>query len=100
MRISARAGGEYQLPNIKSVVKDVKKSRERRLRNLETRSKIKTFVKKTKAAQDTKVDEATALLNETVSIVDKAAKRGIIHPNAAARRKSRLMKRASSKAAQ
>lgn len=100
MRSAARAGGEDQLPNIKSVVKDVKKSRERRLRNLETRSKIKTFVKKTKAAQDMKVDEATALLNETVSIVDKAAKRGIIHPNAAARRKSRLMKRASAKAAE
>ena len=88
------------MPNIKSVVKDVKKSRERRLRNLATKSKIKTFVKKTKAAMDTKADEATALLNETVSIVDKAAKRGIIHPNAAARRKSRLMKRASFKASE
>jgi small subunit ribosomal protein S20 len=87
------------LPNIKSVIKDVKKSRERRLRNLDTRSKIKTFVKKTKAAMDEQSDQVTALLSETVSIVDKAAKRGIIHPNAAARRKSRLMKRANLKAA-
>ncbi len=86
------------MPNIKSVVKDVKKSRELRMRNLDTRSRIKTFVKKTKAAQDTTEDTAVALLNETVSIVDKAAKRGIIHPNAAARRKSRLMKRAHYKA--
>ncbi|MCE5198987.1 MAG: 30S ribosomal protein S20 [Armatimonadota bacterium] len=86
------------MPNIKSVVKDVKKSRERRLRNLATKSKIKTFVKKTKSAQDTTADSAVTLLNETVSIVDKAAKRGIIHPNAAARRKSRLMKRANFKA--
>lgn len=83
------------MPNIKSVVKDVKKSRELRLRNLATRSKIKTFVKKTKAAIEEGSQNAAALLNETVSIVDKAAKRGIIHPNAAARRKSRLMKRAS-----
>lgn len=82
------------MPNIKSVVKDVKKSRLNRLRNLETRSKIKTFVKKTKAAQDANSAEAVTLLSETISIVDKAAKRGIIHPNAAARRKSRLMKRA------
>lgn len=81
------------MPNIKSVVKDVKKSRERRLRNLDTRSKIKTFVKKTKSAMDEQSDQTAALLNETVSILDKAAKRGIIHPNAAARRKSRLMKR-------
>ncbi|MCE5313873.1 MAG: 30S ribosomal protein S20 [Armatimonadota bacterium] len=87
------------MPNIKSVVKDVKKSRERRLRNQDTKSKIKTFVKKTKAAQDASTENAAILLTETVSIVDKAAKRGIIHPNAAARRKSRLMKRASFKTA-
>ncbi len=87
------------MPNIKSVVKDVKKSRERRLRNLATKSRIKTFVKKSKAAMDAQAENATALVNETVSIVDKAAKRGIIHPNAAARRKSRLMKRANFKAA-
>ncbi len=87
------------MPNIKSVIKDVKKSRERRLRNLATKSKIKTFIKKTKIAQDKKAEGAVALLHETVSIVDKAAKRGIIHPNAAARRKSRLMKRAIAKQA-
>jgi small subunit ribosomal protein S20 len=86
------------LPNIKSVVKDVKKSRELRARNQDTKSRIKTFVKKTKSAMDTKADDTTKLVNETVSIIDKAAKRGIIHPNAAARRKSRLMKRANVKA--
>ena len=86
------------MPNIKSVVKDVKKSRERRLRNLETKSKIKTFIKKTKVAMDEASEQTTSLLNETVSIIDRAAKRGIIHPNAAARRKSRLTKRANTKA--
>jgi small subunit ribosomal protein S20 len=78
-------------------MKDVKKSRERRLRNLETRSRIKTMTKKTKAALHSQADNASSLMSETVSIVDKAAKRGIIHPNAAARRKSRLMKRAAGK---
>ena len=82
------------MPNIKSVVKDVKKSREQRLRNLATRSKIKTHVKKAKSAIDESAENAVTLLNETVSIVDNAAKRGIIHANAAARRKSRLMKHA------
>ena len=86
------------MPNIKSVVKDVKKSRERRLRNLDAKSKIKTFVKKTKAAMDEGSEQTTALVNETVSIIDTAARRGIIHPNAAARRKSRLMRRANAKA--
>jgi small subunit ribosomal protein S20 len=85
------------LPNIKSVIKDVKKSRERRLRNLDAKSRIKTFVKKAKAAMGEGSDQAAALVNETVSIIDSAAKRGIIHPNAAARRKSRLMKRAHAK---
>lgn len=83
------------MPNIKSVVKDVKKSRERRLRNLDAKSRIKTFIKKTKAAIDEGSEEAAALVSKTVSIIDKTAKRGIIHPNAAARRKSRLMKRAN-----
>ena len=86
------------MPNIKSVVKDVKKSRELRVRNLDTKSRIKTFVKKTKAAMDAQAEDTNALVNETVSIIDRAAKRGIIHANAAARRKSRLMKRASFKA--
>ena len=85
------------MPNIKSVMKDVKKSRERRLRNLETRSRIKTMTKKTKMAVAENADNTTTLVSETVSIVDKAVKRGIIHPNAAARRKSRLMKRAATK---
>jgi len=86
------------LPNIKSVVKDVKKSRELRARNADTKSRIKTFVKKSKSAMDNAAAETTTLVSETVSIIDKAAKRGIIHPNAAARRKSRLMKRANMKA--
>ena len=83
------------MPNIKSVVKDVKKSRERRLHNLATRSRIKTMVKKTKAALEAKAEDAAATLKETVSIIDRATKRGIVHPNAASRRKSKLMKRAN-----
>jgi len=79
------------LPNIKSSVKDVRKSRANRLRNLETKSKIKTFVKKTKAAAEANdVETVQKLLRESSSIIDKAAERGIIHKNAAARRKSRL----------
>lgn len=81
------------MPNIKSSVKDVKKSRENRLRNLETKSKIKTFVKKTKStAEAGDAENAQKLLHVSESTIDKAAERGIIHKNAAARRKSRLAK--------
>jgi len=85
------------MPNIKSVIKDVKRSRLRQLRNQATKSQIKTYTKKTKtliadgAASPTDV---AASISKTISVIDKAWKHGIIHKNAAARRKSRLMKRA------
>ena len=87
------------MPNIKSVAKDVIRSRQRRERNNAAKSRIKTFVKKTQAAiagGDSSVIQN--LLSVTCSTVDKAAKRGIIHANAASRRKSRLMKRAAAAA--
>jgi small subunit ribosomal protein S20 len=44
-------------------------------------------------------EAAVKLMQQTESIIDKAAERGIIHKNAAARRKSRLMKQANKAAA-
>ncbi len=81
------------MPNIKSVIKDVKKSRERHARNIAVKSRIKTFFKKAKSAI-TGGDEAVTMQSVSAanSVVDKAAEKGIIHKNAAARRKSRLMK--------
>lgn len=86
------------MPNIKSVKKDVIRSRQRNLRNQAVKSQIKTFVKKANAAIAANQDVAAALA-KTASVVDKAAKRNIIHKNAAARRKSRLMRRAAQAAA-
>ena len=88
------------MPNIKSVKKDVLRSRQRHLRNQATKSRIKTFVKKTNAAILVgDADALTTVLHQTISIVDKAAKHGIIHKNAANRRKSRLMRRINTAAA-
>ena len=84
------------MPNIKSVIKDVARSRERRLRNNAVKSRIKTFVKRTQSAINAgDTAEIATLLPLTVSAVDRAAKSRIIHKNAAGRRKSRLMKRAA-----
>ena len=86
------------MPNIKSVIKDVKRSRQRQLRNQATKSQIKTYVKKTRALITTgtaQPQEVATSISKTISVIDKAWKRGIIHKNAAARRKSRLMKRAT-----
>ncbi|MES2464295.1 MAG: 30S ribosomal protein S20 [Armatimonadota bacterium] len=87
------------MPNIKSVKKDVLRSRKNQIRNQATKSRIKTFVKKTNTAIAASDAGLSALLSQTISVLDKAAKRGIIHKNAAARRKSRLMSRAAKAAA-
>lgn len=82
------------MPNIKSVKKDVERSRQRHQRNQSYKSRMKTIVKRTRTAvAGHNVDEA--LIRETESTIDKLAQKGIIHPNAAARRKSRLMKLAN-----
>ena len=84
------------MPNIKSVKLDVKKSRLNHARNISTKSKIKTLSKKTRLAIAENSENAQAYLNEAFSTIDKAVKRGIIHANQAARRKSRLAKKFAS----
>jgi small subunit ribosomal protein S20 len=82
------------MPNIKSVKKDVIKSRKNHLRNVSAKSAMKTFIKKARAAVEAgDAAAASAAVAQAVSVIDKTAERGIIHKNAAARRKSRLMKR-------
>ena len=90
------------MPNIKSVKKDVIKSRKNHLRNVSAKSAMKTFVKKARVAVDAH-DYDASVAAEAVRLackaVDKVAERGIIHKNQAARRKSRIMKRANKAAA-
>lgn len=57
------------------------------------KSAIKTFTKKTRVAIAGGEENAVEVFSATASLVDKAAKRQIIHKNAANRRKSRLAKR-------
>ena len=90
------------MPNIKSVKKDVIKSRKNHLRNISAKSAMKTFIKKARTAIDDTANEA-APTAEAVRLackaIDKTAERGIIHKNQASRRKSRLMKHANKTAA-
>jgi len=83
------------LPNIKSVKKDVKKSQERHERNIAVKSKIKTFVKKAKSLILAGDAASVQAISSASSVIDKAAEKGIIHKNAAARRKSRIMRAAN-----
>ena len=77
-----------------SALKQGRQSIKRRARNRQNISQLKTQVKKLRAAI-TKGDaaEAKKALGETVSQIDKAAKKGVIHDNAASRYKSRLARR-------
>lgn len=89
------------MPNIKSAIKRVKVSEKRRLRNASHKSALRTAVKafETAAAGDN-VDNAKAALIAASKKLDKAATKGLIHKNAAARKKSRLAKKLNALSAQ
>lgn len=82
------------LANIKSAIKRNKQNEKRRLRNRVYRGRARTFVKRANlAVSDQNLDEARQATLEAISALDKAAEKGVLHKNNAARRKSRLMLR-------
>ena len=85
------------MANLKSSKKDVKRSAKKRAVNQSTKSALKTFIKKVRTAADSEL--AAVAVVSAVKAIDKAAQKGIIHKNQAARRKSRLAKAANAKAA-
>ena len=79
------------MPNIKSAKKRVMIAEIRRERNMADKTKMKTQLKKFAAAvADGNKQAAERELVASVSILDKTAAKGVIHKNAAARRKSNL----------
>jgi small subunit ribosomal protein S20 len=84
------------LPNIASAKKKVRQAKKRTLRNNLVKSKMKSAIKKFGEALKTGDAEniKTAMVN-AIKIIDKAASKGVIHKNAAARKKSSLYKRLS-----
>jgi len=81
------------MPNHKSAEKRVRQNDKRRAVNRSNRGSLRTQVKKLRVALTTKDADLQPLLSETVSSIDKAVQKGIIHRNAAARYKSRLTTR-------
>ncbi len=75
------------MANTKSAQKHVRADEKKRVRNLMIRSKVKTVIKK--AREELSVEA----LRQACSALDKAASKGVIHKNNAARRKSRLVAR-------
>ena len=78
------------MTNIKSAKKDMRKSRAAAVRNRAQRSALRTALKKARAGEST---SETVL--DAVSLLDRAARKGLIHPNKAARHKRQLARKAN-----
>jgi small subunit ribosomal protein S20 len=81
------------MANHKSAIKRIRQNAKRRVYNRVYRTRTRSFVKKAREAiQGSDVAKAVEAAKAAIQDLDKAASRGVIHPNNAARRKSRLMK--------
>jgi len=81
------------MANIKSQIKRNRQTIKRAERNKAVRSELKTRTKVAAKAADDGADDAAERVRQAVKRIDSAASKGVIHKNAAARRKSRLMKK-------
>ena len=81
------------MANTKSAQKAMRQTVRRTARNQAARSAVRTYVKKATDAVVATASDAAGVVREAVRALDKAAQKGIVHRNAAARRKSRLMAR-------
>jgi len=82
------------MPQHKSAIKRVRQNERRNIRNRASRSKMRTLMKKLRASED--AQQATEMLNDVKSYLDKMASRNIIHKNKAAHYKSQLEKHVNS----
>ena len=75
------------MPNIASAKKNLRKSKSAAIRNRAQRSELRTALKKAKAG-----DASPDVRLQAVKLLDRAARKGLIHRNAAARQKSAIAK--------
>jgi small subunit ribosomal protein S20 len=82
------------LANTQSAIKRIRSSERRRKINQVHRSRARTYVKRARRLiASGQIEEAETVTHQAVRALDKAAQKGIIHKNNAARRKARLVKR-------
>lgn len=78
----------------------MRQNEKRRLINRGHRTKVRTYIKKVRAALESgQTDEIQQVLPVAISVIDKSVQKGVLHKNAAARYKSRLTVRANNAAA-
>lgn len=82
------------MPQSKQAEKHARTALQRQLRNRAVRSRTKTFITRAEKLIFTgDMEPSATAVAESISALDRAVEKGIIHPNNAARRKSRLMKK-------
>lgn len=86
------------MPNIKSAKKRVKVIATKTARNKDTKSALKTAIKKAYVAIESNADNKAEAVSFAVKKIDQAAAKGILHKNKAARSKSNLAKRLNANA--
>jgi small subunit ribosomal protein S20 len=84
------------LANIKSQIKRNRQNEKRRVNNRTVRGSARTAVNQARASLAKNTPETKEDVLKAISALDKAAEKGVIHKNAAARRKGRLMKKLAS----
>jgi small subunit ribosomal protein S20 len=91
-----RRSAEVAVPRIESAKKRMRQGRARTVQNRTQRSRLRSALKKVRTATGAEVETAYA---EAVQLLDRAGRKHLIHPNAAARQKSRLAKLAKKREA-
>lgn len=82
------------MPRRRSSIKRKRADKKRHFRNLKIKRELKKVIKKFQGLVSAKnIEEAKSFLKKVYAKLDKAAKKGIIHRNTAARKKSRLTRR-------
>ncbi len=83
------------MPNLRSAKKRMRIEIKRRARNASVKSTVRTYVTRARSAiaTDAGAPETETAIREAISNLDRAVTKGVLHPNNAARRKSRLMAR-------
>lgn len=85
------------MPIKKAAFKAVRQSKKRRTRNLQIKKNLTLAVKAgRRLVESKKTEEAKTAILKTIRLIDKAASKGIIKKNTAARKKSRLIKKLNS----
>ncbi len=80
------------MANIKSAIKRIKTSEKRRIRNRRVKSQLRTFTGHFERVLSSGEGNAEEALRQAVKVIDRAAGKGVIHKNTAARKKARLQR--------